>query len=372
MHTSTFLSMGPPDVILHFDDCDLAAHAEVLKVYSSVLRDVVRGTLCNLNGNADSEEFLPSIIPMGAGDSLAWGQSLTALYSFVEDVPEGVLWSNILAHTKTSEKWPVVRVESGTLEELILLVNSVTSPTAFDLCGREVRCSTIHTEEYLFNITASDVAIRNGTILMLAASSPVNMTSLCVRGRGDLTKNSGSSVFVDAGGGLALTDCLVDGEAEPSQAQHINKYKQLITKEQNQAAVEMYLLADKYNMPRLAKFARNSLQLSLTRSTALFWKTYSPTEVLDPWQIAAHALQCNDTGLVSFCMGLVVAPLREGRDMLAFQSAQPTAPALTVVLMEKVNKVAKALAANKRAFVHPRQGRHGPGGHHGAPNPAWG
>lgn len=96
MHTSTFLSMGPPDVILHFDDCDLAAHAEVLKVYSSVLRDVVRGTLCNLNGNADSEEFLPSIIPMGAGDSLAWGQSLTALYSFVEDVPEGVLWSNIL------------------------------------------------------------------------------------------------------------------------------------------------------------------------------------------------------------------------------------------------------------------------------------
>lgn len=107
----------------------------------------------------------------------------------------------------------------------------------------------------------------------------------------------------------------------------------------------MYLLADKYDIPCLAKFAGRSLTQSLRLSTASSW-TGRASEALDPWKVAAYASQCNDATLVDLCMDMVVAPLMMGKDMLA--SGNPVLPALCIVLMEKVNHIARTYSFVKR------------------------
>lgn len=83
-----FAAQGQPDLILRLkgvDDLeyDLPVHSEVLKVYSSVLRDVARGTLSR-------------VIPLSADDALCWHQSLTALYCVVDGLPDDGAWKYIL------------------------------------------------------------------------------------------------------------------------------------------------------------------------------------------------------------------------------------------------------------------------------------
>lgn len=110
-----------------------------------------------------------------------------------------------------------------------------------------------------------------------------------------------------------------------------------MSKEQSLASVAMYLLADKYDIPCLANFTRRSLMHSLALSSSQDW-TGSPSEPLDPWQIAAHASQCNDAALLDFCMDLVVAPLRQGKSLLA--PAKPKSlPPLSLALLEKINLI---------------------------------
>lgn len=113
---------------------------------------------------------------------------------------------------------------------------------------------------------------------------------------------------------------------------------QEMAKEQSVASVGMYLLADKYDIPCLAGFARRSLMESLSLSNAASWKGQL-SAALDPWQVATHASRCNDQALVDFCMDLVVAPLRRGRNMLAPTTATPILPALFQVMMDKVNVI---------------------------------
>lgn len=118
--------------------------------------------------------------------------------------------------------------------------------------------------------------------------------------------------------------------------------------EQNVASVGMYLLADKYDIPCLSAFARRSLQTSMSLSTADGEDDIPFTHVLDPWQIAAYGSQCNDAELVDFCMNLVVAPLKHGKNMLA-PSTPPTVPALLQILIEKTNTISRYInsVANK-------------------------
>lgn len=115
---------------------------------------------------------------------------------------------------------------------------------------------------------------------------------------------------------------------------------QEVSKEQNTASLGMYLTADKYDMPCLLKFARRSLMQSMRLTCTKGWKG-NTSEALDPWVVAAHALQFNDNALVEFCMDLVVAPLRQGKEILA-PSVPPTWPALSVLLVEKINNISRS------------------------------
>lgn len=110
-------------------------------------------------------------------------------------------------------------------------------------------------------------------------------------------------------------------------------------REQSLASVELYLLAAKFDMPCMTKFARRSLQQSLNLSSADGW-TGTSSEALDPWQIACYASQCNDQALVDFCMDLVVAPLSKGKT-LAVPPEYLALPALSVLLLSKINCMAR-------------------------------
>lgn len=91
---TSFGAMGPSDVILRLKDGgELQVHSEILQVYSSVLRDVSRSTLA---GRASADEVTSSVLPLSDGDVQVWGQSLTALYFFVQGRSDQEIWRLIL------------------------------------------------------------------------------------------------------------------------------------------------------------------------------------------------------------------------------------------------------------------------------------
>lgn len=93
-----FTTLGQPGIILRLEIVvDFPVHEEILRVYSSVLRDVARGTLpSQSNASGDSEDLPLSIIPLGAGDAACWDQSLTAMYCLADGLADDAAWKAIL------------------------------------------------------------------------------------------------------------------------------------------------------------------------------------------------------------------------------------------------------------------------------------
>lgn len=99
---TAFKSMGQPDVILRLQDGgDLLEHSAILKVYSKVLRDVIMSTLPR-NTAGSEDVIVPSVIPLGDGDSLrVWTQGLTAMYRFTDGATDDAVWKEVLVRVAT-------------------------------------------------------------------------------------------------------------------------------------------------------------------------------------------------------------------------------------------------------------------------------
>lgn len=111
---------------------------------------------------------------------------------------------------------PVVNVDSGSLEDLITLINRSTAPTTFDLCGRRV-CSTCADDTFAIEtvITAPNVSIKNGTLWLADGPSDPG-PSLAVSGSGfemeGVTVLGGKvGLRVDPGGVATLWGCTMQG-----------------------------------------------------------------------------------------------------------------------------------------------------------------
>lgn len=107
---------------------------------------------------------------------------------------------------------PVVRFNTGSLADLIHLVNNTPTPSTFDLCGQKLRHVDATTN---ITISANDVSIRNGTI-HLADSAGATLPSLFVSGTGvemDHIKICGgcSGVGVSRGASITMQDCTLEG-----------------------------------------------------------------------------------------------------------------------------------------------------------------
>lgn len=110
---------------------------------------------------------------------------------------------------------PVVSFETGSLADLVQTLNDTTSPTAYDLCGRELSCPA-GTE--LVRITASNVSLRNGRICLAhpIAAQAGDAPSLFFSGTGvELTEilisEGHIGVWVPPGGGLTMRGCTLAG-----------------------------------------------------------------------------------------------------------------------------------------------------------------
>lgn len=108
---------------------------------------------------------------------------------------------------------PVVNFESGSLESLVAAINRCTSPTTFDLCGRDVSCMYEHSEDE-FVITTRDTGIRNGRILL--ANGVPRGPCLAVSGAGFQMEGvtilwGHTGVRVEAGGVVTLWGCTLRG-----------------------------------------------------------------------------------------------------------------------------------------------------------------